>query len=84
MPISQESNIQVAISAYKSKNKNEVQTAKVFGVSETTLREHLKESHTQKHMQIIIYYHLFKKCLLSSLEIQINRYFQFIRNFYIK
>lgn len=28
--------------AYKSKNKNKAQSAEMFGVSETTLREHLK------------------------------------------
>ena len=43
MPKSQESNIQMAISAYNSKRiKSKKEAAKVIAVSETTLRERLK------------------------------------------
>jgi hypothetical protein len=43
MPKSQESNIHMAISAYNSKKINsKKETAKVFGVFETILRERLK------------------------------------------
>lgn len=42
MPVSQESHIEMAIAAYKSKKiKSKLQAAKVFGVSETTLRAQL-------------------------------------------
>ena len=91
MPISQESNIQMAISAYNSKKKkkkfkSKKQAAKVFGVSETTLRERLKgrkprtETHANNHILSSIQEEVLVKQVLNADKCG----FQFVWSSYVK